>query len=282
MGEDEQRHGARDQWFRRSAEEVELERRQAEAAGRELWDQATRTGQPLLARTQAELEALGRTHIAQQALGRARAVGNPETWREAAMQANAGVRAAADVFTLGKADELAAGAEALIGHGGPGDFRQRYQANLNREHEGDSYDATHRAIARTMGATVAEALLYKGGARAGAKAAGNLSPAAKGRLGEGMSQVKTALQLDRPIEIRIARKLEGGGYTYPDQVTRKGRIVEAKFGPRARLSPRQRQAQQEFGPRYRVDHWQPHHVGRGAGAAAAGAGVAGQAFDDEP
>jgi hypothetical protein len=54
--------------------------------------------------------------------------------------------------------------------------------------------------------------------------------------------------------------------------------LDAKFGPGARLTPRQREARQKLGPNYRVDRWGPQHVGLGAGAATGAASVS---MDDD-
>ena len=51
------------------------------------------------------------------------------------------------------------------------------------------------------------------------------------------------------------------GYTYPDQRTGLGQLVESKFGEHADLSYRQRQAHAMMGPFYRVDHFLPNDVG---------------------
>ncbi|MDP3854374.1 hypothetical protein [Phenylobacterium sp.] len=54
---------ARDAYFQRSASEIEAARRQAEDAGRRVWNAAIGSGRSVLARTTAELEALGRAQL---------------------------------------------------------------------------------------------------------------------------------------------------------------------------------------------------------------------------
>jgi hypothetical protein len=260
---------ALERWFTRTPGEIEQERRQAEAAGREAWGVATRNGQRAVARTQSELQALGR------------AVRDPAMRREAAMQVDTAVGAAADVLSLGTIDNIAAGLDALVGRGGPGDVRQRYQANVQKQRGRDAYDAEHRQVARAAGELAGSGLLYFGGARTGARTSSNLSPAAKGKLGESMSEAKTLWKGDRVASRGKPQELQGGGYTRTDHMTKSDQIVEAKFGPHASLSHRQRQAQREFGPRYRVDRWMPYHVGRVTGAGALGAGMIGQALDGD-
>lgn len=198
--------------------------------------------------------------------------------REAALQVDAGVRGAADMLTFGQADEMAAGANALLGIGGDGGFAERYRANLQRERTRDQYDANHRAIARTAGEVGGAGLLYVGGAGAGAARSAALPPKAKGLLGEVMSAGKTLVSGDLPMDFQAGLKLPSGRRTVADQITARGMTVEAKFGPWARLSRAQREALEALGARYRVDWWLPKHVGRvtGTASATAGAAVAGR------
>lgn len=60
-------------WFSRTPVEIDDERRAAEQAGREAFADAIRTGEDVQARTPAELVELGRSRLAQQAGGQARA-----------------------------------------------------------------------------------------------------------------------------------------------------------------------------------------------------------------
>lgn len=95
----------------------------------------------------------------------------------------------------------------------------------------------------------------------GRAAAAALSRKAKEEMGEFLSKARTQLRLDKTINAPKSREyLPGGRYTYPDQRTASGGLVEAKFGPSARLSPNQRAAHEQLGS-YRVDHWLPKDVG---------------------
>jgi len=60
-------------WFRLPTEEIEALRREAEAAGRQLWNAGTRTGRSIIARTQKELEAIGAAELQRQELQRRQA-----------------------------------------------------------------------------------------------------------------------------------------------------------------------------------------------------------------
>ena len=86
-----------------------------------------------------------------------------------------------------------------------------------------------------------------------------------------MSDGRTILSGDIPINHGRRLDLKGGGYTFTDHQTTRGKIVEAKLGPNEKLSHAQRRAQAQFGPLHRYDHWSFDDVGRGIGGAAAGA-----------
>jgi hypothetical protein len=114
-------------------------------------------------------------------------------------------------------------------------------------------------------------LIFRGAANAGAKAVSRLPPKIKGKVGERMSDGRTLLSGDIPVRHGKRLNLRGGGHTFTDHQTVRGKIVEAKLGPTARLTGPQRRAQAEFGPRYRYDHWSFDDVGRVIGGAVAGA-----------
>ena len=84
--------------------------------GRQIFADGIRTGQNVVARTPSEVRALGAA-------------------------ANAGVRAVANGASLGVADNLEAGTEALFGLGGPGGLRQRYDNQLALQHQADAQAA---------------------------------------------------------------------------------------------------------------------------------------------
>jgi len=81
------------------------------------------------------------------------------------------------------------------------------------------------------------------------------------------STAKKPVPLDVEKQIPVKGKLKKEPYTQPDQQTARGKLVEAKFGVWARLTPRQRQALKELESRYRVDHFLPQDVGSLAGFA---------------
>jgi hypothetical protein len=71
--------------------------------------------------------------------------------REAALQADTAVRAAANTLTFGGADHFAAGMDALFEPGGIEGWRGRYAGNLAEENARNRYDASHRQVAQTIG-----------------------------------------------------------------------------------------------------------------------------------
>ena len=131
---------------------------QAYQRGRQAYADAVRTGQDVVAKTPSQMARLGRT-------------------------ANAAVRAAANSASLGAADRLEAGTEALLGMGGAGNLRQRYNRQLVLQHQADA-DA-QREFPN----------LYKWSGRAGA--------------------VGGILALDEPVAAAgLARAIPGGAKVY--------------------------------------------------------------------
>lgn len=93
-----------------------------------------------------------------------------------------------------------------------------------------------------------------------------LSNAEKGDLGEALSRLRTAARGDRTLPGGKSRAyLNSGRYTYPDQRTQGGELVESKFGVSARLSPRQREAYRQPLSGYRVDGFVPSDIGMAFG-----------------
>ncbi|HEX5263775.1 MAG TPA: hypothetical protein VFW13_09620, partial [Phenylobacterium sp.] len=88
--------------------------------GRQAYADAITTGQNVIARTPQEVRALG------------------GAIKTGAAAANAGMRAAGNAISLGYADNLEAGTEALLGMGGSGDLGQRYQKQLALQHQADA------------------------------------------------------------------------------------------------------------------------------------------------
>lgn len=84
----------------------------------------------------------------------------------------------------------------------------------------------------------------------------------KENIGERVSQIRTASRGDRTVSTDKRRYyLDRGGYTYPDQRTASGQLVESKAGRSARLSHSQRAAHAQPGLDYRVDHVIPADAG---------------------
>lgn len=121
----------------------------------------------------------------------------------------------------------------------------------------------------------ASALLSAAASAAGTSRAARASIKTKEQLGETGSQIRTLLNFDRTISTQKQRfHLDptgdfSEGYTYPDQRTASQKLIESKFGDSAHLSYRQRQAHQQLGSQYRVDHFLPGDVGSIAGFLAA-------------
>ncbi|HVY34210.1 MAG TPA: hypothetical protein VG960_07290, partial [Caulobacteraceae bacterium] len=196
------------------------------------------------------------------------------------LQVDTVVRNAANTATFGLADKADAAIDATLGVGGGGDWAHRYQAELDREAARTVYDSIHRGVARRLGETLGIGLDMAGGAEGGVAWSEGLPNLAKGKLGEALSAGKTILKGDFPVQFQAIKRLTRG-YTRTDHATAKGLWVEAKFGPKARLLPRQNQAQVELGPQYRVDWWLPKHVGY-LGGGTAGLGGLLSAGQNEP
>jgi len=94
--------------------------------GRQVYGDAIRTGQNVVARTPQEVRALGG------------AVG-------------AGVRSAGNAVSLGYADNADAATDALLGAGGSGDFSQRYQNELGVQYALDRQAAHDHPTATRVG-----------------------------------------------------------------------------------------------------------------------------------
>lgn len=168
----------KDRWFQeRTAQASQLER-DLENAGRQAWNDATRAGVNLVARTPQELRALGAEVLrGQQSPSTAGSPANgpvspdrssakpvaaaPTSQRlqidrpsfvsrqawNGLMQADAAVRGATNIFG---GDQFAAGMDALV-FGGLDHWRQRYDANLAQEKARDRYDASNRGAAQAAG-----------------------------------------------------------------------------------------------------------------------------------
>lgn len=241
---------------RPSTDERRLLLLEDEALGRFAWGRSTKTGVNLSAPTSSDLRALG---------AKVRA-----GLSEGLTSVDAAIRAAADVASLGLADEISAAANASLGGGGSGSFEERYARLHADEQDLDAYNAEHRPIATVLGQVGMTGLTFTSAANAGAKAVSGLSPKAKGFVGERMSDARTVISGDIPFKHGKRLDLKSGGHTFTDHQTVRGNVVEAKMGPNARLTNPQRRAQAEYGPRYRYDHWSFDDVGRVFGGAVVG------------
>lgn len=98
-----------------------------------------------------------------------------------------------------------------------------------------------------------------------------LAPKWKGRLGEGVSLVKSLARDGKMPKLQQRIKVGPRQDTIADQVLEDGAaLLEAKFGRWAKLSDPQKAALRQFGPKYLIDHFLPDDVGR---VLAIGAGV---------
>ena len=243
-----------------NSESVEARRRRRqedETLGRMAWAESTRTGANLPAATTADLADLG-AKVRRGLL-------------EGLTTVDAVMRSGANTATFGLADNLAAGAYAVLGKGGEGDFLTRYGRLYQDELRQDEIYRRERPIATAVGELGMTAATGAGAAVKGARVISRLPARSKGIIGERMSDGKTLLSGDIPIKRGRRLDLEGGGHTFTDHQTTRGKIVEAKLGPTAKLTKQQKRAQAQFGPSYRYDHWSFDDVGRLIGGAAAGA-----------
>lgn len=120
-------------------------------------------------------------------------------------------------------------------------------------------------------AAYASSLLSSAASKIAARKAAQATIKQKEILGETGSKIRTLMNLDWTTSTKKQRyqlkALDGynQGYTYPDQRTALGKLIESKFGEAAGLSYRQKQAHLQLGPAYRVDHFLPRDVGSAAG-----------------
>jgi hypothetical protein len=181
---------------------------QAEAAGRQVYADTIKTSQKVLARTPAELRALGVAAIKgqlPQALGnaagktivkaveraaprkaqpaakpRAAPMRSKSVTDEIMAQGGAAARGAIDEVTFGLADTASAGAQTLLA-GGLDGFGERFNQELAEERAADAYDEQHYGLARGSGrvAGFVGSLALTGGAGAGVKAGARVVLGAK-------------------------------------------------------------------------------------------------------
>ena len=84
---------------------------------------------------------------------------------------------------------------------------------------------------------------------------------AKGHLGDFGGRVRTMANFRKPIPGGERVRLASRKVTVLDEGSSKGWMSEQKFGEGAKLSPNQLEAYNQFGDRYRVDHFLPRDVG---------------------
>lgn len=88
-----------------------------------------------------------------------------------------------------------------------------------------------------------------------------IAGSAKDKIGEDFSQLRTLARGDTTISLKKTREyFQNRKYTYPDQRTASGQLVESKFGRTAKLSDPQKGAHRHLS-NYRVDHTLPQDVG---------------------
>lgn len=206
---------------------------------------------------------------------------------EPLMQADTVMRRAANSVTMDAADALEAGVVATVGGiPGGGGWNERYKAAQRAQDGRDAYDLKHRTGAVVAGEALGAYLGYRAGAGPlGTKALTVISPwknSSKGRIGDGLSVVKTLSKGDLPINFQKPMPVRGGE-TKTDQQTLRKIVVESKLrlnGRRGSLTARQKEAKAMLGERYREDHWGPNDIRRATGATGLGA-VAGTRAADE-
>jgi hypothetical protein len=171
------------------------------------------------------------------------------------------------------ADKGQAALDATLGSGGDGNWLDRYNADLKQQAARNVYDHVNRGIASGLGTAGGAGLALADGNVLGAETSAALPIKAKGLLGEALSMGKTIAKGDWPEATQVRRVMQNGKTTIVDHQTKSGLMVEAKFGPSARLSTNQRYAQNQWGPMYRVDRWLPRHVGYIGGAIGGATGL---------
>lgn len=175
-----------ERWIRQRDADLRRAAAVAEAKGRQVYERAIRTGETVLARTPAEVRALGlaalqgklpqavadkvvrevvqrasptkpapgqkpRVQAAAPSPGSPQASRRPEKTLEG--QLKAALSGAVDEFSLGLADRGLAAADA-VANGGLGDFAQRYDENMGVKRAEDARDARDYGTERNAGRVV--------------------------------------------------------------------------------------------------------------------------------
>jgi hypothetical protein len=222
---------ARKRWHAARAQAVATAQADYER-GRQVYADAIRTGRNVLARTPQEVRALGGA-------------------------ANALVRSTGNAVSLGTADNLEAGTEALFGLGGAGDFGQRYHKQLDLQHAADRQAAQDHPFATgagdvlgTVGGILAAdapaaagvvARLFPGGAKTleaiqGAKrigfipeGLGTMAAVGGGTVG-GATQLATDAAQGRQTSLGDFAGAVGGGALGGLGAVRRGPVIGAALG----------------------------------------------------
>ena len=124
----------------------------------------------------------------------------------------------------------------------------------------DLLNGRRPSLERAQNAARAGATLGALGGVVGRIGSNRMSNAAKERLGEDVSLLRTWARGDKTVSVKKTRApLLNQKYTYPDQRSNK-QLIEPKFGLHAKLSDRQLEAYQQL-KNYRVDATLPKDVG---------------------
>jgi hypothetical protein len=222
---------ARRRWYAARNQAV-ADAQNAYERGRQIYANAIRTGQDVVARTPHEVRALGSA-------------------------ANAGVRSFSNAATFGVADKLEAATSALFGAGGPGDFGQRYDNELAQQYALNQQGLHDHPIASKTGEVAgaiggilaadsplvagAAARLIPGGAKAfkaiqGAKRVGfipeglgTMAAVTGGTVG-GAVQLGTDVVQGKPTSLQDFLSAAGGGALGTERAMRWGPVLGAAVG----------------------------------------------------
>lgn len=165
-----------ERWIRQREAELKRVATMAEAKGRQVFADAIKTTEKVLARTPAEVRALGaaalqgrlpktvvRTAAAPSSGASTRSatkaiISEPRPISKAIQrELEAGVSGFVDEATMGLADHVLAGGNALVQVARDGDasgLRRAYEASMATKRQEDEFDAKHHAMARNSGRVV--------------------------------------------------------------------------------------------------------------------------------
>jgi hypothetical protein len=250
-----------EQWFKNTGDGIDQLRREAEARGRQIYEDAIRRGLPIVARTTQDIRELGAKALdveQKTAKGGAALAKNvaaavqhphsPETQRfvrSVKDQTMAGVHGAGDAFTFGLADKGSAAVRAFVdSRGDLSQVRDLYHDKIEGEREQDRYETEHF-----------------GGARMAGQIAGSVAQvAALGPLGEAAQLARLGAALGKIAQVERISAAVGRAAN----VAMPGLRVAA-LGPSGRLASAARMIPSEYAA---------------IGAAGAGTGVGSQAIGD--